>query len=302
MDKFRVVPLGPGHSLSPSTPGLSATELAAFGITKPFVLRIGGYTQRKNIPLLIAAWKCVRRQVAASLVLAGPPLGVRDSLLASVSGHDAIVVLDYVSSDLLPKLLRSAAALVSPSILEGFGMPPLEAMTAGVPVVAVRSSSSEEVCGTSALFAENTVEALAEALVRVLSDAALRPLVMAGLDRSGTMTWDVAASSLVSVYREFACPAELSSPQPIYPKRGKYSSPMMPFLTGRSRCWRAYVATSPNIFVVWLPFGGDDLRLRRHLKAYGIHAFPHTEILTSWESTGTQFYPNNPWGQGCFAS
>jgi glycosyltransferase involved in cell wall biosynthesis len=132
---------------------------------------------------------------------------------------NGILVCDYIPAHVLPRLLRAASALVSPSTLEGFGLPVLEAMTAGVPVVAVRSPSAEEVCSHAALLVDNDQRSLTEGLLRVLRDTTLRrSLVAAGLDRAKSFTWDNAAQALVSVYREFA-----STPRRSDPRRGSVS-------------------------------------------------------------------------------
>jgi len=202
-EKIRVIALGPGQTVPRSVETLSDAELAAMNLRRPFVLRIGGYTQRKNVPVLLEAWPEVHRQTGALLALMGPPHPAREAQLAAAAFPDGVVALSYLPPVLAARLLRSASALVSPSIYEGFGLPPLEAMGAGVPVVAVRSASVEEVCGDAAVLVANDPQALAAGLVWVLRDDALRGrLVDAGLRRAAGFTWEEAAASVVSVYRE----------------------------------------------------------------------------------------------------
>lgn len=205
--RIRVIPNGPGLPVSPATEALSERELGELGLGLPFVLRTGGYTQRKNFPVLLDAWPEVRRRTGAFLALAGPPQSARDAQLATAPSLDGVVVLDYVPAALMPRLLRSAAALVSTSTYEGFGLPPLEAMAGGVPVVAVRSGAVEEVCGEAALLVEDDSAALTDAIVVALEDEQRRDwLVTAGLARSASFRWERAAEHLLGVYRELLLP------------------------------------------------------------------------------------------------
>lgn len=201
-ERIRVVPNGPGHAVSSLTPPLGGSELAELGIRAPFVLRMGGYTERKNVPRLLAAWPEIRRRTGATLALVGPPHDVRAGQLNVAPSLDGVVVLDYVPASLVPGLIRAARVVVSPSIYEGFGLPLLEAMCGGVPVVAVRTPSSEEVCGAAAILVADDTSSLAEGIVASLHDEPLRArLITAGMQRAQQFTWAQAAEQLVKVYR-----------------------------------------------------------------------------------------------------
>lgn len=202
-ERIRVIPNGPGQPVCSSTDPLAQHQLAALGLRDPFVLRTGGFTTRKNVALLLEAWPEVHRRTGAQLALAGPPQAARVSQLAAAPSLDGVVVLDYLPAASMPGLLRAARALVSTSTYEGFGLPPLEAMAAGTPVVAVRAPFVEEVCGEAAVLVDPHPVALAEALVRTLDDEPLRArLAAAGLRRAAAFTWPAAASALIDVYRE----------------------------------------------------------------------------------------------------
>lgn len=202
-ERIRVIPNGPGQPVSCATEPLAEHELAALDLRAPFLLRTGGFTERKNVGLLLEAWPEVRRRTGAQLALAGPAQPARAKHLAEAPSLDGVVVLDYLPAAAMPGLLRAARALVSTSTYEGFGLPPLEAMAATTPVVAVRAPFVEEVCADAAVLVDPDPGALAEALVRTLEDEPLRErLAAAGLRRAAAFTWPAAAGALIDVYRE----------------------------------------------------------------------------------------------------
>lgn len=177
---------------------LSRDELSQLGIEPPFVLRYGGYTRRKNVALLLDAWAQVP---TGTLVLAGPSQAARAQILARAPSRDRLVILDYVPEALLARLLRSAAALVSTSAYEGFGLPPLEALAAGTPVVAISSAFVREIVGDAALLVEDNPEALAEGIRRALTDVDLvSRLRVAGPRHAAGFTWERTASAVCGAY------------------------------------------------------------------------------------------------------
>jgi glycosyltransferase involved in cell wall biosynthesis len=179
---------------------LDDRELGELGIEPPLVLRYGGYTARKNVPLLLEAWAQVQR---GTLVLAGPPQPARQSILAEAPSLDRVVVLDYVTQTLLARMLRTASAFVSVSTYEGFGLPPLEAMLAGTPVVAVSAPFVTEVCGEAAVVVDAGTGALAQGIRRVLDDGDLASrLSVSGQDQAARQTWPRAAARVAAAYRD----------------------------------------------------------------------------------------------------
>ena len=138
-----------------------------------YILAIGTAEPRKDLPALVRAFD----HIAAdhddlSLVLAGPPGWGEDALAAAVASspsRDRVIRTGWLDAPVLAALLRRAALLAYPSVYEGFGFPPLQAMAAGVPVVATRAGSLPEVLGDAAVLVEvGDADALAGALDRVL--------------------------------------------------------------------------------------------------------------------------------------
>jgi glycosyltransferase involved in cell wall biosynthesis len=130
-------------------------------------------------------------------------------LVMTGSGHDTthlpegVEVRGRVSTDELVHLYRTAAALVYPSLYEGFGIPVVEAMSTGCPIASSNSSSLPEVCGDAAMFFDPlSVEDMADAVDRLLRNP--EPFVQRGLQRAPLFTWEKTATAHVDVYRELA--------------------------------------------------------------------------------------------------
>ena len=156
-----------------------------------YLLFVGAVQERKD-PLAAAE---AAAQVGLPLVVAGPR---KDEALARELERRGADVRGYVDHDELAGLYRGAAALLLPSRHEGFGLPVLEAMASGTPVVAAPDPALREVAGDAALFAEPAE--LADAVRRAVAD---RPrLVAAGLERARAFTWEETARRTAAVYRE----------------------------------------------------------------------------------------------------
>jgi glycosyltransferase involved in cell wall biosynthesis len=142
-------------------------------------------------------------------VLAGVDRGTGEALgaiAADADAPDAVVRLGPVSEERLRMLYRAASALVYPSLYEGFGLPPLEAMASGTPVIASRAASIPEVVGDAGLLLDPTdVGAWTDAIVRVVNDEHLRDrLRAAGVRRASAFTWERTARMTLDVYRRAA--------------------------------------------------------------------------------------------------
>jgi len=174
----------------------------------PYVLALGTIEPRKDLPSLVRAFDLV----AASdpdlrLVVAGPDgwgVAAFDEAVAAASHRGRVVRLGWVGEPDRAALLAGARVFAYPSLYEGFGLPPLEAMAAGVPVVATSAGSLPEVVGDAAvLVPPGDVDELAAALGRVLTDDGLRAaLAERGRARAGARSWDDAAADMAALYRD----------------------------------------------------------------------------------------------------
>jgi glycosyltransferase involved in cell wall biosynthesis len=194
--RVAVVPNGVDERFSPSADPEPVRR--AYGLERPYVLLVGTRSARKNVGALAEA----RRRLDGlgfDVVSAG-------SARHWSRGDDAVPVraLGYVAEHHLPGLYAGATALAMPSLYEGFGLPVLEAMASGVPVVAANRAALPETCGGAALLVDpDDRHALAEALATaVTSDAVRTKLVAAGLERASRFSWDRAAAGTDAVIGE----------------------------------------------------------------------------------------------------
>ncbi len=184
------------------------TVRTRYGLPERFVLGLGTLQPRKNYERLIEAYARVRPDVGAevALVIAGGKGWMYDGIFARTSElglQDAVHFPGYVADSDLPELYTLADLFVFPSLYEGFGIPPLEAMACGTPVVTTNVSSLPEAVGDAAVTVDPLdVDALAEAMRRVLVDNSWRePMVQRGLEWVRQFTWQRAASTLLTLYQ-----------------------------------------------------------------------------------------------------
>jgi glycosyltransferase involved in cell wall biosynthesis len=129
-----------------------------------------------------------------------------DDVIARHDLADHVIELGHVEDKILPALYSAAEAFVFPSLHEGFGLPVLEAMACGTPVLTSNTSALPEIAGDAALLVDPTsVDAIAEGLVRILTDNCLRNrLIEAGKTRASKFTWQAAAAQTMRAYERMS--------------------------------------------------------------------------------------------------
>jgi glycosyltransferase involved in cell wall biosynthesis len=200
-DKVTVVHNGSHGRAAPST-GPDAER------SPPYALMLGTLEPRKNLPLALDALRILRRRgVDLRLVLAGGRSSLLDvpALLRKRGlGEPEVTRTGYVDDARVSALLGGARVLVFPSLYEGFGMPLLEGMEAGVPVVGVRAGATPETVGDAGLLVEpGDAEAFADAMERAAFDETERArLIPAGRAQASKFTWERAAAATLGLYRQ----------------------------------------------------------------------------------------------------
>ena len=199
-DKIRVVPLGAEHILAAPCDGrvIAKHQLG----DKPFILAVSSQSPHKNLGALGQAAQLLDPEAFAIVVAGGSNDRVFESIEASWPAQ--VKCLGYVTDAELRALYSQAACLVYPSLYEGFGLPPLEAMMCGCPVVASRAASLPEVCGDAAVYCDPHDPAdIARRIEEVMSNEALRVgMKSRGYQRAREFTWDRCARRLADIVRE----------------------------------------------------------------------------------------------------
>jgi glycosyltransferase involved in cell wall biosynthesis len=196
---------------APPAPEDVARARERYQLTSPFILYTGNIKPHKNLDRLIEAYAGLRRHGVEGykLMIIGDEVSKYPNLRRLVHRfqlHQHVRFLGFVSDATLAALYRLATVFVFPSLYEGFGLPPLEAMAAGTPVITSNVSSLPEVVGDAALLIDPMDPAsIADALARVLCDSTLRAdLVRRGQARAKVFSWERSAARVHEVYRELA--------------------------------------------------------------------------------------------------
>jgi glycosyltransferase involved in cell wall biosynthesis len=185
---------------------MSAAGSRPVAVTSPFFLAVGTLEPRKNLRAALSAFESVRERLPHHLVVVGPS-GWKDELIrSSLADSERVTFLGYVDDVELSWLYENAEALVYVSHYEGFGLPPLEAMSLGCPVVVSQAASLREVCAGAGLEVNaDDVGEIASALVRVAEDRAFRnERERRSRCRAALFDWRKTASRTVDVYRAVA--------------------------------------------------------------------------------------------------
>jgi glycosyltransferase involved in cell wall biosynthesis len=192
-------------------PATLAAVRARYGLPPRFLIYLGRIEPRKNVDRLLRGYALARERfgVQIPLVLVGKPSWLYTDTLhlpAQLGIAEHVLLTDYLPQADLPAVYSQAEALVFATLYEGFGLPLLEAMACGTPVITSNVSSMPEVVGDVGLLVDPlSVEQIAGAIARVLEDQALRArLREAGPERARHFTWERAAQETVAVYEEAA--------------------------------------------------------------------------------------------------
>ncbi len=202
--KVKVVKAGVAKVFSP--------EVKPLSLPYTYFLYVGNRKSHKNVPRLLEAFALASPGPGIRLIFSGNS----DSETAGLAGRlglgGRVVFFGPVTDAALPRLYRGATALVFPSLSEGFGLPPLEAMACGTPVITSNVSSLPEVVGDAGLMVDPfDVEALAKAMRRVLAEEELRAGMSArGIERARLFSWDRTTAQVSQILREAAGKANTS--------------------------------------------------------------------------------------------
>ena len=210
-ERIRVTYLGVGEHFQPRPVPETDDIRRRHSLPGRFILCVATVEPRKNIGTLIEAYALLCREAAdcPKLVLVGgegwggEPARI-ERLIDRLRLQGTVVWRDYISHEELPALYSAACLFVFPSLYEGFGLPPLEAMACGTPVVCSGAPSLPEVVGDAALLVPpRDAECMAGAMRKLLDDDVLRrELIQKGLDRAKRFTWTETARGTLKAYRE----------------------------------------------------------------------------------------------------
>ena len=205
-DKIIAIHSGPGSGVSREADG--APKALPAGIAQPYCVAFSSSSPNKNIPALLGAFRRLKdqRKLAHRLVLVGHTFSDAASAQdpGPGGGLDGVVQTGYLNDDVLTDVLRAADFLVFPSFYEGFGLPVLEAMALGVPVVCSSTGSLPEVAGTAAVyFRPDSPDEMAAKILEVAQSAELRRILQKkGYENVLRFSWDRTAQRVLEVYEQ----------------------------------------------------------------------------------------------------
>jgi glycosyltransferase involved in cell wall biosynthesis len=209
-NRLQVIPYGIASRFHPLPPEKVRKHLfQRFGLSMPYILYVGALTKRKNVERALEAFALLSERLSATklqFVLAGPRTWKQtrvEATLRELGLANRVLLTGPLTDSDLPALYSGAELFVFPSLCEGFGLPPLEAMACGTPVVCSNTTSLPEVVADAAMTIDPyDVVSLAEAMEQVLRNRNLsESLRQKGLARAAQFTWDQTAKETVKLYR-----------------------------------------------------------------------------------------------------
>lgn len=205
-ERIDVAHLGVDPGFAPRPQAEIAPVLAALGVPQDYLLYVGAWAIRKNLPRMVRAYQRCAAGGDLALVIAGPPAEDEAAVRAAISALPPgrrVVLLDYPSDEQIRVLYAGAAALLFATLYEGFGLPILEAMSSGCPVVAADCGAAPEIAGGHAALADpGDEEAIAAAIGRAL--AMSPPQRAAARAHAAAFTWRRCAESTLRCYQRVA--------------------------------------------------------------------------------------------------
>ncbi|MGQ9501096.1 MAG: glycosyltransferase family 4 protein [Anaerolineae bacterium] len=206
-EKITVIHEAAAPHFKPATPERIAAVRERYGLPEHYILRVGTIEPRKNLERLLDALQLLQHYDSTiRLVVVGSKGWLYDRFFKKLHGsglRHAVVLTGYVRDTDLPAIYSGATLLVEPSLYEGFGLPLLEAMACGTPVVCSNTSSLPEVAGDAACYFDpRDSAAMAEAIGEVWRDGSLRDTMRHnGLTRAAQFSWERTAQETLTVYR-----------------------------------------------------------------------------------------------------
>jgi len=209
-DQIEIIPPAVDHNLYYPNRNRAALKKYRIEETEKVILYVGAEEPRKNIQLLINSFSKLKNKIPqVKLLKVGTPnyLGVREKLLEQIESFNLqkdIIFTGYVSERELAEIYNAVDLFVFPSLYEGFGIPPLEAMACGTPVITSNTSSLPEVVGDAAIVVDPyDADKLVEEMYQLLTDDGLKKeMIRKGLKRSKMFSWDESARKTLRVYKE----------------------------------------------------------------------------------------------------
>lgn len=208
LDKIHVTHLAAENIYTPLDKSIcSALIKQYYGIEGDYILYVGGFSPRKNIVGLIEAFSALKEKYKKDIKLViagkqGKSYSIYKNRAISLGIENSVIFPGFIPIEHLPHLYNASKLLVYPSFYEGFGLPPVEAMACGVPVITSNITSIPEVLGDSAVFINPyDVDELCSSMFNVLSDDKLQEeLIIKGIVRSSELSWDKTAKDTLIAY------------------------------------------------------------------------------------------------------
>ncbi len=206
-ERVHAIPNAADAHFHPATPEDIDRVRAKYALPERYLLFVGSIEERKNLKRVLEAYSRIQHNIPQRLVIVGPKKWKYQQIttaLQDLNLEESVIFTGYADQADLPVIYSGSDAFIYPSLYEGFGMPPLEAMACGVPVITSNTSSLPEVVGEAALLVDPyDVEALAGAMQKIVTDADLSArLRAAGLARAAGFSWERSAAAVAAVYRQ----------------------------------------------------------------------------------------------------